>query len=75
MIKAKPAAAFKALSLLPLLFSAVLFSTKANAAETMAAETPATAVPLFGLIVKSLFREMVEEATARWPLQRLSTKN
>lgn len=46
MIKAKPAAALKALNLLPLLFSAALCLPKAYAAETLAANTPPTAVPL-----------------------------
>lgn len=67
MINSKPAADFKALSLLPLLFSAVLFSTKANAAETMAADTSPTtvALPAVGSCTKVAF---TNSSSPKWPL-------
>ena len=67
MMKAKPAAAFKTLRLLPLLFSAVWCLPKAHAAEAQPVNTSPTvvALPAVGSCTKVAFNN---PSSPKWPL-------
>lgn len=67
MIKSKPAAAFKALSLLPLFFSAAWYLPTVHATESQPVNTPPTAValPAEGSCTKVAFNN---PRSPKWPL-------